>query len=93
MSRSLLGKALMLLGAAMILTMIVIGTIGQVSPDGQRLAIPPPPANSQPNPQQSEVLRCQSLGEAAAKDAACLDLWADTRRRFLAPVLPPGEGG
>lgn len=36
--------------------------------------------------------RCQRLGEAAANDAECLALWAETRDRFLgrspAPVAP-----
>lgn len=37
--------------------------------------------------------RCQQLGEAAANDAECLRVWAETRDRFLgrspAPVAPP----
>ena len=36
--------------------------------------------------------RCQQLGEAAANDAECLRVWAETRDRFLgrslAPVVP-----
>ena len=41
--------------------------------------------------------RCQEMGEAAANDAACLGIWAETRDRFLgrtpAPSTPgPDEG-
>ncbi len=92
MSRSLLGKGLILLGTAMILTMIVIGMIGEVTQDGQKAATRRSPTNSTPNPQQSELLRCQSIGEAATQDAACLALWAETRRRFLTPALATSEG-
>ena len=92
MTRSFIGKGLILLGTAMILTMIVIGMIGEVTQDAQKAATRPSPTNSTPNPQQSELLRCQGIGEAAAQDAACLALWAETRRRFLAPALLSGEG-
>jgi conjugative transfer region protein TrbK len=30
-----------------------------------------------------ELIRCQSLGELAAKDRACLSAWAESRRRFF----------
>ena len=30
-----------------------------------------------------EQRRCQELGEAAANDATCLRVWAETRDRFL----------
>lgn len=36
-----------------------------------------------------ELIRCQSLGEAAAKDRACLAAWAENRRRFFGA---PAEG-
>jgi conjugative transfer region protein TrbK len=39
--------------------------------------------------------RCQQLGEAAANDAECLRVWAETRDRFLgrSPALvAPTEG-
>jgi conjugative transfer region protein TrbK len=93
MSRSLLGKILMLLSATMILVLIVIGATSEVSQDGQGSAASLSPNTSTRNPQHAEFPRCQALGEAATKDAACLALWAETRRRFLTPALPPGEGG
>ena len=40
--------------------------------------------------------RCQQLGQAAASDAACLRVWAESRDRFLgrppAPAVPTTEG-
>ena len=35
------------------------------------------------DPLRDEQQRCQQLGEAAAQDAACLKVWAQTRDRFL----------
>jgi conjugative transfer region protein TrbK len=35
------------------------------------------------DPLRGEQRRCQQLGEAAAQDAACLKVWAQTRDRFL----------
>lgn len=41
--------------------------------------------------------RCQQLGEAAASDAECLRVWAETRDRFLgrtpAPIAPQSTEG
>lgn len=93
MSRSLIGKGLILLSAALILTLIVIGAVSEVGPDGQRVTPAASPTNTGRSLQHAELLRCQSLGETATTDAACLALWAETRRRFLTLALPPGEGG
>lgn len=43
------------------------------------------PALSAPadHPLRAELLRCQALGEAGARDVACLAAWAESRRRFL----------
>ena len=35
------------------------------------------------DPVTAEIARCQTLGEAGARDQACLDAWAQNRRRFL----------
>ncbi|WP_425105129.1 putative entry exclusion protein TrbK-alt [Ancylobacter sp.] len=35
------------------------------------------------DPLRDEQRRCQQLGEAAAQDAPCLKIWAQTRDRFL----------
>lgn len=39
-----------------------------------------PPA---PDPLRDGQRRCQQLGEAAANDAVCLQVWSETRDRFL----------
>jgi conjugative transfer region protein TrbK len=93
MSRTLIGKGLILLSAAMILALIVVGTTREVSQDARRGATSLSPSNSARDPQHAELLRCRSLGAAATEDAACLALWAETRRRFLTPALPSGEEG
>lgn len=35
------------------------------------------------DPLQAALRRCQHLGEAATRDPACLAAWAENRRRFL----------
>ncbi len=35
------------------------------------------------DPVTDEMARCQTLGEAGARDQGCLDAWAQNRRRFL----------
>ena len=47
------------------------------------------PTEQQSDPLRSELLRCQSIGTAAANDGACLRAWAENRRRFLAPGARP----
>jgi conjugative transfer region protein TrbK len=38
---------------------------------------------SHADPVTDAMARCQTLGEAGARDQACLDAWAQNRRRFL----------
>ncbi len=49
------------------------------------------------DPLRESQRRCQQLGEAAARDAACLRTWAETRDRFLgrtsAPASPASSEG
>jgi len=40
-------------------------------------------APSAPDPLREEQRRCQRLGEAGARDAECLRVWAESRDRFL----------
>lgn len=42
-----------------------------------------PAASATVDPLRAELTRCQALGEAGARDAACLAAWAESRRRFL----------
>ena len=41
------------------------------------------------DPLSIEFARCLALGEAGARDDACLRAWADNRRRFLTPNARP----
>lgn len=41
------------------------------------------------DPLREELLRCQARGEAGASDAACLAVWAESRRRFLGAANTP----
>ena len=36
-----------------------------------------------PDPLRDGQRHCQQLGEAAAKDSVCLQVWSETRDRFL----------
>ncbi|CAM5591837.1 putative entry exclusion protein TrbK-alt [Sphingobium scionense] len=47
--------------------------------------------NTSADPLREELLRCQLLGEAGPRDAACLRAWAENRQRFLAPGARPAE--
>lgn len=35
------------------------------------------------DPLRAELSRCQSIGQAGARDTGCLRAWAENRRRFL----------
>jgi conjugative transfer region protein TrbK len=93
MTRSFVGKGLMLMGAALVLGLILTGVTGEMARNGQEAHSPVRNPQTHLRPDHAELKRCQTLGEAATKDATCLTLWAETRRRFLTPALPPGEGG
>ncbi len=48
------------------------------------------PLQTGPHALREGQRRCQQLGEAGARDAECLQVWAATRDRFLrpAPAVP-----
>ena len=50
---------------------------------------PAPVVESSRDPLREGQRRCQQLGEAAANDAECLRVWAETRDRFLGRDAPP----
>ncbi len=47
-----------------------------------------PPA---PDPLREGQRHCQQLGEAAAQDAVCLQVWSETRDRFLGRPAQDGD--
>lgn len=44
---------------------------------------------AQRDPLREGQRRCQQLGQAAASDAECMRVWAETRDRFLGRTPPP----
>ena len=56
-----------------------------------------PALSADTDPMARELQHCQMIGEAGARDAACLAAWAENRRRFLtpksaAPIAAPAPG-
>lgn len=71
--------------AAISLTAIDMRAERRASPD----PVAGTPRARTDDPLLAEMLRCQSIGLAAASDRACLQAWAENRRRFLAPGSLP----
>lgn len=92
MTRSIIGKVLILIGAALVLGLILIGLTGELTREARGLHSPTRNSQTVPGPDHAELRRCQTLGEAATTDTACLALWAETRRRFLSPASPTSAG-
>ena len=49
------------------------------------------PAEVDADPIRAELIRCQGLGEAGARDSGCLRAWAENRRRFLGGNTPNNQ--
>ena len=87
------GKRLAGLGAIIFVAVAIRATAIEMTRKEEAPASPPvrvlEPAR---DPLREGQRRCQQLGEAAANDAECLRVWAETRDRFLgrspAPVAP-----
>lgn len=80
-----------LIAAAFLMLAVVVAII-ELGRDGEDARPSLPTQSETPDPLQSELQRCQSLGEAAVRDAACLDVWAENRRRFLIPGPAQDDG-
>ncbi|MCV0368952.1 putative entry exclusion protein TrbK-alt [Filomicrobium sp.] len=87
------GKMLARLGAIVFIAVAVTATAIEMSRDEEPAEswASARPATTPSDPLQRELIRCQALGEAGARDAACLQAWAESRRRFLAPGQPRAE--
>ena len=92
------GKVLARIAAIIFVAIAITATIIEMTREERAEPAPAVPV-LQPaaDPLRLEQRRCQELGEAAANDAACLRVWAETRDRFLgrspAPSAPaPNEG-
>ncbi len=87
------GKVLARLGAIVFAAVAITATAIEMTRKEEAPASPPvrvlEPAR---DPLREGQRRCQQLGEAAANDAECLRVWAETRDRFLGrsptPVAP-----
>ncbi|PIO99469.1 putative entry exclusion protein TrbK-alt [Pleomorphomonas carboxyditropha] len=92
------GKTLAQLGAIVFVAVAITATAIEMTRKEEAPA--PRPAlvvTPSRDPLREDQRRCQQMGEAAAGDADCLRVWAETRDRFLgrttARVSPsPGEG-
>lgn len=78
------GKMLARLGAVVFVAFAITATAIQMTrkeePSAPRSA---PVIEPSHDPLREGQRRCQRLGEAAAHDAECLRVWAETRDRFL----------
>ncbi|TIN95493.1 MAG: conjugal transfer protein TrbK [Mesorhizobium sp.] len=84
------GKMLARLGAVVFVALAITATAIELTRKEDR-----PSASSagrtevaNADPLRGELIRCQALGEAGARDSACLRAWAESRHRFLAPAPP-----
>ncbi|MEM7567105.1 MAG: putative entry exclusion protein TrbK-alt, partial [Pseudomonadota bacterium] len=80
-----LAKLLFILGVAVALLPLVILTLpeGEADPElrSTGLVSGTPPGSD--GPDAAALRRCRDMGSAALDDQTCLDLWAESRRRFL----------
>jgi conjugative transfer region protein TrbK len=89
------GKTLARIGAIVFVAVAIIATAIEVNRKDETpepLAAPSRPAAAR-DPLDDELLRCSQIGEAGARDPACLQAWAASRRRFLGepPVAPSNQ--
>ncbi|GGA51437.1 hypothetical protein GCM10011385_00900 [Nitratireductor aestuarii] len=87
------GKMLARLGAITFISVAITATAIEISRDEEPAEswAAARPATTPSDPLQAELIRCQWLGEAGARDAACLQAWAESRRRFLQPGTSSAE--
>ena len=87
------GKMLARLGAVVFVAVAVTATAIEMSRNEEPAeSWASSRSNTAPSdPLRDELFRCQALGEAGPRDAACLRAWAENRNRFLAPGARPAE--
>tara|TARA_Y100000815_G_scaffold4924_1_gene4784 strand:+ start:2276 stop:2563 length:288 start_codon:yes stop_codon:yes gene_type:complete len=78
------GKTLARIGAIVFVAFAMTATVIELTREEEPSRAAPAPAFAPSvDPLRAEQRRCQRLGEAAVRDAACLEVWAETRDRFL----------
>ena len=84
------GKMLARLGAVVFVAIAVTATaIDMAREDEPPASRPAAVLEPSVDPLREGQRRCQQLGEAAANDAECLAVWAETRDRFLGRTPAP----
>ncbi|MBA4788665.1 MAG: putative entry exclusion protein TrbK-alt [Rhizobiales bacterium] len=81
----------MLARLGVVIFVAIAGTAAVVEMSREEKARGPSPSRTveaERDPLRDEQRQCQKLGEAAAQDAACLKVWAQTRDRFLGRPSP-----
>ncbi|PZV36400.1 putative entry exclusion protein TrbK-alt [Mesorhizobium kowhaii] len=84
------GKMLARLGAVVFVAVTVVATALELTRKEDRSAIPSVGQSEAGSADslRGDLIRCRELGEAGTRDPACLRIWAENRRRFLAPAPP-----
>lgn len=87
-------KVLARIGAIVFVAFAITATIVEyVREDAPVPTVMAPSLQPPPDPLREQQRRCQQMGEAAARDAGCLAVWAESRDRFLGrvPAQPRAE--
>ncbi|WP_199261395.1 putative entry exclusion protein TrbK-alt [Paracoccus binzhouensis] len=89
------GKVLARIAAIVFIAVAITATVIEMTHEDISVPAPSTPSLQPPtDPLREGQRRCQRMGEAAASDADCLAIWAETRDRFLgwtpAPAAPNG---
>lgn len=83
-------KVLARIGAIVFIAFAITATIVQYArEDSPAPAVTAPSLQPPSDPLRERQRRCQQMGEAAANDAECLAVWAETRDRFLGRTPNP----
>ncbi len=78
------GKVLARIAAIVFVAVAITAAIIETNREGAAPPAPPIPSHvRQADPLREGQRRCQEMGEAAANDAECLGVWAESRDRFL----------
>lgn len=78
------GKTLARIGAIVFVAFAMTATVIELTREDEPVQRALAPALAPAvDPLRAEQRRCQRLGEAAVSDAACLEVWDETRDRFL----------
>ena len=83
------GKHLAQIGAIVFVALaITVALLGLDTKDSAPTdaVLTAPALSADTDPMARELQHCQMIGEAGARDTACLAAWAENRRRFLTPA-------